>query len=128
MMMQVQIPPPPAGSATAEVDMTVRVRFQFNITPFVALQTINAYLLMNVGHMVSADEPTTMLLDKGAFWRVPVFCAYPDLGHREYLGDLLVDAESGAVTLQDSSFSSPEEIADRAEERYRSLTTPAART
>jgi len=125
--MKVQIPPPP-GPATAEVDMTVRVRFQFNITPFIALQTVNAYLLMNVGHMVSADEPTTMLLNDGAFWKVPVFCAYPDLGHREYLGGLLVDAESGIVMLQGSSFSSPEEIADRAEERYRSLTAPATGT
>jgi len=125
--MKVQIPPPP-GPATAEVDMTVRVRFQFNITPFIALQTVNAYLLMNVGHMVSADEPTTMLLNDGAFWKVPVFCAYPDLGHREYPGGLLVDAESGIVMLQGSSFSSPEEIADRAEERYRSLTAPATGT
>ena len=122
--MKVQISPPPAPVA-AEVDMTVRVRFQFNVTPFIALQTVNAYLLMNVGHMVSADEPTTMLLDDGAFWQVPVFCAYPDLKRREYLGDLLVDADSGAVMLRGSSFSSPEEIADRAEERYRSLTAPA---
>jgi len=125
--MKVQIPPPP-GPATAEVDMTVRVRFQFNVTPFTALQTVNAYLLMNVGHMVSADEPTTMLLNDGAFWQVPVFCAYPDLGHREYLGGLLVDAESGIVMLQGSSFSSPEEIKNRAEERYRSLTAPATGT
>lgn len=113
---------PPAIPVQAEVDYTIQVRFRFNITPFAAQQKVNAYLLLNVGQMLSAGEPT-LLINDGAFWKVPVLCAFPDLKRREYLGDLAVDAESGAVVLEKSSFASSSEIEARADAIYHSITT-----
>lgn len=118
---------PPAVPAQAEVDYTIQVRFRFNITPFAAQQKVNAYLLLNVGQMLSAGDPI-LLINNGAFWKMPVYCAFPDLKRRDYLGDLVVDAESGAIVLEKSSFASASEIEARADAIYHSVATPPSRT
>ena len=104
---------PPHVPVHAEVDYTFSVRIQFNITPFVARQKVNSYLLMNVGNMVTAGEPT-LLLNGEAFWKVPVFCAYPEFKWRKHLGDLAMNAESGEIDFARSSFASAHEIEARA--------------
>ncbi|MBI3913048.1 MAG: hypothetical protein HY327_02460 [Chloroflexi bacterium] len=117
---------PPAVPPQAEVEYTIQVHFRLNVTPFVAQQKVNAYLLLNVGQMLSASEPT-LLINHGAYWKVPVFCAFPDLKRREALGDLLVDAESGAIVLEKSSFKSASEIEARVNAVYHSLAPSSAR-
>ncbi|MDE3090402.1 MAG: hypothetical protein KGJ80_13555, partial [Chloroflexota bacterium] len=94
---------------------------------FVAQQKVNAYLLLNVGQTLSAGEPT-LLQNGGAFWKVPIWCAFPDLHRRDYLGDLVVDAESGAIVLEKSAFTSSSDIEARADAIYHSLTSPSAGT
>jgi len=74
---------------------------------------------MNVGHMLSAGEPS-LVLDGGAYWKVPVFCAYPELKRREHLGDVLMNAESGEIDLSKSSFASAADIEARADAIYHS--------
>jgi hypothetical protein len=39
----------PLAAPEAEVDYTFSVKFRFNLTPLVARQKANGYLLMNVG-------------------------------------------------------------------------------
>lgn len=113
---------PPNIPAQAEVDYTIQVRFHFNITPFVARQKVNAYLVTHVGHMLSSDEPTLLLGDR-AYWKVPVYCAFPEFKRREHLGDLIMDVETGAILLEKSSFTSAAEIEARADAIYHSLAT-----
>ena len=117
--MKIETTQPPAP-ANAEVDYTFSVKFRFNITPLVARQKINAYLLMNVGHMLSADEPT-LLVNDNVYWKVPIFCAYPEFKRREILGDLMMNAETGEIDLSKSSFASADDIAQHAEAIYHSL-------
>ncbi|MBI4674153.1 MAG: hypothetical protein HY741_21115 [Chloroflexi bacterium] len=118
---------PPTFPPQAEVGYTIQVRFRFNITPFVAQQKVNTYLLLNVGQMVSAGEPT-LLINQGAYWKVPIFCAFPSMKRREYLGELVMDAESGAIVLNKSSLKSASEIETRVDALYDSLTALSART
>lgn len=101
----------------AEVSYKIEVRFRFNITPFVARQTANVYLLNNVGHMLSADDPT-LVLGERPYWQVPVFCAFPEFGRREKIADLAVGAEDGAVLMEYSSPSSAKEMDRRAQVIY----------
>lgn len=117
---------PPMFPTQAEVDYTIQVRFRFNITPFVAQQKVNAYLLLNVGQMLSAGEPT-LLINQRAFWKVPIFVAFPALKRREYLGELVLDAESGSIVLEKSSFKSAQDIEARVDAIYHSLTTSFSR-
>jgi hypothetical protein len=116
----------PSFPTQAEVDYRIEVKFRFNVTAFVACQNVNVYLLTNVGNMLSAGEPTLSLGERPC-WKVPVFCAYPEFRRRERIGELLVDADSGAILLEQSFPSSAKEIESRAEAIYRTLASLPAR-
>ncbi len=123
--MNIEVAPLPIPTE-AEVNYSFSVRFQFNITPAVARQKVNTYLLMNVGNMLSGGEPT-LLLGTVTCWKVPVFCAYPEFERRELLGDLAVNAETGEIDLDRSSFSSATAIGERADALHHTFAASAAR-
>ncbi len=111
----------------AEVRYRMEVVFRLTVTPFVARQNANVYLLMNVGNLLSAGEPG-LVLGETPYWRVPIFCAFPEFDRREQIGVLAVDVNSGAVLLEHSYPSSPQEIERRAEAIYHSLGASSAGT
>jgi len=108
----------PPVPAQAEVRYRMEVTFRCAITPFVARQNANVYLLMNVGNMLSAGEPI-LFLGERPHWKVPVFCAFPEFNRREKIGEL---------ALEQSYPSSPQEIERHAETVYHSLATPSTGT
>jgi hypothetical protein len=112
--------------AEAEVRYRMEVVFHLTVTPFVARQNANVYLLMNVGNLLSAGEPG-LVLGETPYWQVPIFCAFPEFGRREQIGVLAVDVNSGAILLEHSYPSTPQEIERRAEAVYHSLAAPSAR-
>ena len=118
--------PAPEIPAQAEVRYQMEVAFRWcNITPFVARQNANVYLLNNVGNMLSAGEPTLHLSDQ-PHWKVPIPCAFPEFDHQENLGVLAVDVNSGAILLEHSHPSSPQEIERHAENAYHQLATSSS--
>lgn len=117
----------PPVPAQAEVRYRMEVTFRRAITPFVARQNVSAYLLMNVGNMLSAGEPI-LFLGECPHWKVPVFCAFPEFNRREKIGKLAVDMDSGAILLEQPHPFSPEEIDHHAETVYHSLATPSTGT
>jgi len=104
----------------AEVRYRMDISFRVAITPLVARQNANVYLLMNVGNMLSAGEPV-LSLSAQPHWKVPVYCAFPEFGRREKIGELAVDVNSGAILLEQSFPSSPREIERYAEIAHDSL-------
>ena len=106
----------------AEVRYRMDVSFRVAITPIVARQNANVYLLMNVGNMLSAGEPVLSLRDR-PYWKVPIYCAFPEFMRREKIGELAVDMNDGAILLEYSFPSSPLEIERHAEIAYDSLAT-----
>jgi hypothetical protein len=70
--------------------------------------------------MLSAGEPV-LLLGKHPYWKVPVLCSFPEFSRREKIGELAVDVNSGAILLENSHSSSPQEIERHAETAYHSL-------
>ncbi len=111
----------------AEVRYRVDVSFLCTITPFVARQNANVYLLMNVGNMLSAGEPI-LFLGEHPHWKVPVFCAFPEFNRRDKIGELAIDIDSGAILLEQSYPSSPREIERHAQIAYDSLAAPSTGT
>jgi hypothetical protein len=113
------------ASLDVEVRYHLDISFRVSITPFVARQNANVYLLMNVGNMLSAGEP---ILSLGArpHWKVPVYCAFPEFQRREKIGELAVDINSGAILLEQSFPSSPQEIERHAQIAYDSLAASSA--
>ncbi|MBM4461198.1 MAG: hypothetical protein FJ011_26160 [Chloroflexi bacterium] len=110
-----------AAVLPALVDAKVRYRmdisFRVAITPLVARQNANVYLLMNVGNMLSAGEPV-LSLSAQPHWKAPVYCAYPEFRRREKIGELAMDVNNGAILLEQSFPSSPREIERYAEIAY----------
>ncbi|MBI3960164.1 MAG: hypothetical protein HY328_15225 [Chloroflexi bacterium] len=109
----------------AEVRYRMDVSFRVAITPIVARQNANVYLLMNVGNMLSAGEPVLSLRNR-PYWKVPIYCAFPEFKRREKIGELAVDMNSGAILLEQSFPSSPQEIERHAEIAYDALTASSA--
>jgi len=112
----------PVVPMQAEVRYRMEVTFRCSVTPVVARQNVNVYLLMNAGNMFSAGNPV-LFLGEHPHWRVPVFCAFPEFGRRERVGELAVDADRGAILLELSTPSLPQELERYAEIIYHSLAT-----
>ena len=85
----------------------MKVRFQFegeiNISPYVAQQKVNQYLIMNLPNLIMADEPDFELRYDGGFWRVPVVLTNPEDGIVGKVGEILVDASTGIIIKQNST-------------------------
>ena len=117
----------PPAPAQAEVRYQMEVSFRFNVTPYIARQNVNVYLLNQVGNMLSAGEPV-LLLGEHPYWDVPVLCSFPEFNRREKIGELAVDVTSGAILLDNSHPSSPQEIERHAETAYHSLAASSTGT
>ncbi|MDZ7261991.1 MAG: hypothetical protein ONB05_07795 [candidate division KSB1 bacterium] len=70
---------------------------ELNITPYVAKQKANYYLVMHVGNLVMAENPDLEFQESGARWRVPAILTSPDIGHVGKIGEVIVDAQTGNI-------------------------------
>ncbi len=104
----------------------MKVTFRCTITPFVARQNANVYLLMNVGNMFSAGDPI-LFFGEPPHWKVPVSCAFSEFNRREKIGELAVDMDSGAILLEQSYPSSPQDMERHAEIAYNLFETASRR-
>jgi hypothetical protein len=96
---------------------SVKYSFKFegelNISPFVAQQTVNGYLLRRVANLITSDEPHLELRPEGAFWIVPVVLSIPKIGRLGPIGQIIVDAQNGIIIEDEST--SCEEIEKQAD-------------
>ncbi len=83
----------PSGSRVA---VRIAIDTEFNVSAVVARQKANRYLLMNLGDQLHAGEPELMVGER-LWWRVPVLLGLSQGGYLGKVGELLVDAQSGAV-------------------------------
>jgi len=98
---------------TSKMKYRLTLEGELNITPFVARQNVNAYLIMRVGNLILAGEPDLELREDGAYWAVPVALTSPGLGHVGQVGRVILDAQTG--TIVESESTTCEEIESNAE-------------
>jgi hypothetical protein len=109
----------PAGG---RVTVHIEVSQDLNISAFAARQKANRFLLMQIGDQTVAGEPELVVGSRIA-WRLPVLLAPSRRGVIGPIGHLLVDAETGEITIDDNQTAA--EIVAAAEALY-ARTTPAA--
>lgn len=97
---------------TSKVVMEIKVTADLNVSAFVARQKANRFLIMEVGNQLCAGEPE-LLIGVRLAWRVPAQYAPSRRGVVGVVGPLLMDAETGQVTLADGQ--SAEDLMRRAE-------------
>src|SRR5262245_35039041 len=99
--MEVRIPgvPAPAG---ATVNIRVEVTAPLNLTPFVARQTVNAFVVTEISPQLRSDPPE-LVIGEGLRWSVPVVLTSPVRGVVGKVGELLVDATTGELLVDEES-------------------------
>jgi hypothetical protein len=104
-----------------KVQIKLEVAAECNITPFVARQKVNRFLLLSVGNLLMADDPSLDISPNALRWRVPVVYALPDRGILGKVGELFVDADNGQILMEEST---PLEVLSANAERLYSEATP----
>ena len=75
---------------------------EFNITSFIARQKVNRYLLMNTGNLIHSMYPDLIIGDS-LQWKVPLGYSIPGKGFLGKVGEIIVDAITGNLKLENST-------------------------
>ena len=79
-----------------------RLASQLRVSAEVARRKVNGFLLRRIGEMLCAGaQAESCSRDGRAFWIVPVWVATPDRGMTQAIGEMLVDADTGEVVIDD---------------------------
>ncbi|HRQ39753.1 MAG TPA: hypothetical protein PLD25_17745 [Chloroflexota bacterium] len=95
--------------------MKIEISADVNVSAFVARQKANSFLILQIGDQLAAGEPE-LHIEKELSWRVPVFYAPSRQGMMGVVGHLLVNVNTGEVSLADGL--TVDDLIDRAEALY----------
>ncbi len=68
-----------------------------NVTPFIARQKVNVFLLDKAGTGLLSGSPGLAIIGERLCWRIPVTLALPGLGRVGKVSSVDVDAQTGEV-------------------------------
>ena len=98
--MEVKIAAAPLTTG-ATVDIHVHVSAPLNITPFVAQQTVNAFVVTEISSQLRS-EPPSLVVGERLFWSVPVVLTSSLRGVVGEVGEIRVDATTGEMLLDEA--------------------------
>src|SRR5436305_5054664 len=113
--MEIKMPgvPAPVG---ATVSLRVEVTAPLNITPFVARQTVNAFVVTEISTQLRS-EPPDLVVGERLRWSVPVVLTSPVRGVVGKVGEVLVDATTGELLVEEETVRRMTDDARRLAER-----------
>ncbi|HFQ93018.1 MAG TPA: hypothetical protein ENK32_03340 [Anaerolineae bacterium] len=79
-----------------KVNIDFNVSFEIKCTAVQAKRTVNNWLLNEISYLIGADLPTLILQQQPA-WRVPVWLTLSGTKHKEIIGYVDVDVETGQI-------------------------------
>lgn len=91
----------------AELDTLVAAELRaatepLNITPYVAQQTVNAFVVMDISSLLRSETPH-LVAGERLRWSVPVVLTSPARGVVGKVGELLVDATTGELLADEET-------------------------
>jgi hypothetical protein len=78
------------------VNIDFQLSFEIKCTAVQAKSIVNNWLLNEISYLIGADLPTLVLHERPA-WRVPVWLTLPGTKHKEIIGAVDVDVETGQM-------------------------------
>src|SRR5260370_28198743 len=81
------VPPPQGATLAIRIELTAQV----NITPFVALQKVTGFVILEISDRMRGEQPELVVGDR-LCWSVPVVLTSPSRGAVGKVGEILVDA------------------------------------
>lgn len=100
----------------ATVDIHIHVTAPVNITPFVAHQNVNVFVKTEISTQLGAGPPD-LVVGERLCWSVPVMLGFPDRGIIGKVGEILVDATTGELLVDQDTVRRLSDDADRLAER-----------
>lgn len=79
-----------------QVHIAFKLSFEIKHTAVQAKRIVNSWLLNEISYLIGADMPT-LVLHKRPVWRVPVWLTLPGTKHKEIIGAIDVDVETGQL-------------------------------
>ena len=104
---------------SSQVTVRIEVSANVNISAFTARQKANHFLIMQAGDQLCAEQPE-LVVGPTLYWRVPVQYTPSRRGPLGIVGHLLIDADTGEITIADGQTS--EDLMARAEAYYERTT------
>jgi hypothetical protein len=98
----------------AKVKIKIEISSEINITPFIARQKINVFLLTNFGNLLSAAEPKLCVTEKCLRWIIPVMFTIPGKISKR-VAELAMDVNTGEIILHESNPTTIKEIENNVE-------------
>lgn len=120
--MKSEISQIPIATPGARIKIKIELSSEINVTPFIARQKANVFLLTHLGNMVSAGEPKLSILADQLRWTVPIFYTIPKHSSTQ-VGELAMNVNSGEIVLSESKPTSISEIEDHVHALYQSATS-----
>ena len=100
---------PPQG---ANVAIRIELTAQANITPFVARQAVTGFVIREISDRMRGEEAELVVGDR-LCWSVPVVLTSPTRGVLGKVGDILVDATTGELLVDQDAVPRMRDDADR---------------
>jgi len=124
--MKTEMANAPLSAKGTKVKVKIELSSEINISPFIARQKANVFLLTHLGNLVWANEPKLSMSNGGVRWIVPIHYTIPNHSSTQ-VGELAIDVNTGEVVLMDSTPSSLKEIEDHVNALYQSsIASPAS--
>jgi len=87
---------------STKVKIKIELSSEINVTPFIARQKANIFLLTNIGNLLWAAEPKLYVTENCLRWILPVMFTIP--GHiSKRVAELAMDVNSGEIILHESN-------------------------
>lgn len=99
--MNVHLPgftPPQGATLNIRIDLTT----QINITALVARQRVNVFVIMKVSNQLLAGSPE-LVVGERLCWLVPVMLTSPRKGIIGKVGEIIVDATTGELLIDEKT-------------------------
>jgi hypothetical protein len=100
----------------ASVDIHIHVTAPVNITSYVARQKVNVFVKMEISTQLGC-EPPDLIVGERLCWSVPVVLTSPNRGVVGKVGEILVDATTGEMLVDQELVQRMTDDANRLAER-----------
>ena len=107
----------PLANKSTKIKINIELSSEINISPFVARQKANVFLLTHLGNLLWADEPKLSIVDQRVLWKIPVMYTIPKHTIKQ-VAELAMDVNTGEIILNESTPENIEEIEDHVEHIY----------
>jgi len=115
----------PFTNKSTKIKINIELSSEINISPFVARQKANVFLLTHLGNLLWADEPKLSIIDQRILWKIPVMYTIPRHAVKQ-VAELAMDVNTGEIILNESTPANIEEIEDHVEHIYQTYLKSAS--